>query len=462
MDVEWKIIARAPKYKVSTAGRVRRKNRLATDSPNSRGYVYIQLITANGPKTVAVHILVAETFIPNPENKPCVDHINGIRHDNRVENLRWATKKENRNNVIFPNHNLGGPSRRIVQFSITGQQIRTFKSITEASKILKYNTKNISSWCQGQKSPQDIILRYEDNLPRPLHEIWTKITLNEIEYNVSSLGFLKTDTNVITRGGKSNGYLLYNGVLVHRLVALAFIPNPEGKQQVNHINGIKTDNSVNNLEWSTGSENRQHALQMGLVQTNYNKIKKPVTVYESISKASKETGIPHGTISNICKGKNLKSTGVEWRFADPQEQTVYEFFDSDESEEELVNRTYNKEEKHVISIKDGIETMYDSMSKASEETGVHISYIRKTCKGKQRTGGGFEWRFASTESKEELIAMTTNKGKRVIATKDGVETIYNSITEASRDTRMGRSTISQACKKDNYKVRGYTWKYANS
>ena len=66
--------------------------------------------TING-KTIDGHRLVAEKYLPNPEGKPQVDHINRIRHDNRVENLRWVTREENCENRIF-----GGSEKQAVEY----------------------------------------------------------------------------------------------------------------------------------------------------------------------------------------------------------------------------------------------------------------------------------------------------------------------------------------------------------
>ena len=101
-------------YQVSNQGRIRSVERKIYKSNNTKqisksyilkfekgkGYNYVHLFKNGIRKRIAVHRLVAEAFIPNPENKPEVDHINTIRDDNRVENLRWVTPKENMNNPL--------------------------------------------------------------------------------------------------------------------------------------------------------------------------------------------------------------------------------------------------------------------------------------------------------------------------------------------------------------------------
>lgn len=104
----------------------------------------------------------------------------------------------------------------------------------------------------------------------------------------------------------------YKDVFVHRLVAKEFIPNPENKLCVNHINGIKTDNRVENLEWCTRKENNQHAYSTGLISNDY---KREITDQQCLdiiklsdngvsqSKIAKKHGLNQSTISRIVNFK---------------------------------------------------------------------------------------------------------------------------------------------------------------
>ena len=109
---------------------------------------------------------------------------------------------------------------------------------------------------------------------------------------------------------------------IHRLLAELFIPNddPKNKTQVNHINGIKTDNRLENLEWVTPQQNSQHAVDMGLtthehcskkvlqLDDDYNIIAE----YDSLHEAGRITGIAYQNISKVVRGIRNKAGGYRW------------------------------------------------------------------------------------------------------------------------------------------------------
>ena len=89
-------------YQITDDGRVwsKKRNKWLKPVVNDLGYYQVSLRKNRKTFIKRIHRLVAETFIDNPDNKPCIDHCNTIRTDNRVSNLRWCTHKENSNNPI--------------------------------------------------------------------------------------------------------------------------------------------------------------------------------------------------------------------------------------------------------------------------------------------------------------------------------------------------------------------------
>lgn len=98
-------------------------------------------------------------------------------------------------------------------------------------------------------------------------EIWKRIN-GYPDYQVSNFGRVKSNRKILTPWNDGKGYMKVElhgkSMRVHRLVAQAFIPNPENKKQINHKDGNKSNNDSSNLEWCTNSENTKHAWDSGL------------------------------------------------------------------------------------------------------------------------------------------------------------------------------------------------------
>ena len=254
-DIKYKINNKnCEGYRITKDGRIwSDKNDIFLSTKLTNGYLLIQLNKAN----LTVHRLVAETFIPNPDNKPYVNHINSNKIDNRVENLEWVTQKEN----CKAHGKSTSHPKRVIQSDMKGNIINIYDSLIESGASIGLSPSSISKAAlKINMTAGGYVWDYEQDTIKVLDISKGKKIYDNLKYYIFPDGIVYNNVRkcmlkpILNASGYcyvtiSNNKIKKNHY-VHRLVAEHFIENNDkNKTQVNHKNKKKDDNRIENLEW---------------------------------------------------------------------------------------------------------------------------------------------------------------------------------------------------------------------
>ena len=323
------VLEDAYKYVINGKGSIKtKKGKPIKGNVNPHGYHRVVLSAGGIKKGFQIHRLVALSFLVNTENKEIVNHKNGDKTDNTLFNLEWASSSEN----AYHFHDIlktKEKTKKVIQYSKTGKLIKIHESLSAAELDTGARCGNISRACSGvyktaggykwEYAEKAVETDLSDFSPIPGYENYL-ISRNGKVYSLKSKRIMKHCiqggyANVKIRKDNQN-----NSFGVHRLVAYVFIPNPENKLIVNHINSDRSDNRVENLEWVTHSENNLHASSMGrsnaraIVQLDMKE--NFIRSFKSIIEASTEYNLDPSSVVKCCKGKRKNAGGYKWMYKD--------------------------------------------------------------------------------------------------------------------------------------------------
>lgn len=337
---EWIMVKDYNNYAVSSKGNVKNiKTERILKPSNKGGYLIVGLCKNGKSITLSIHRLVATAFIPNNENKSQVNHKDKNRLNNNSSNLEWNTASEN--NIHRSSNCIQTTNQNIVVWRLdkeTNELLQKYDSI-ELAAIWCFENKLCISSHNSRGGISNTIrgvvktccgYKWEMNKQTSLDgEIWKNIKINEkiVEnYFVSNLGRFKNSKGIIMNNYKPHDsgyiYLRVNTTkyALHRLIASTFIINLQDKPAVNHIDGNKLNNCVENLEWVTIKENNQHNHNVGIIKlfkrqiAQYDLQLNELKRFNSIKEAMDELQI--GTIKKVLYNKQKTAGGFIFKYVE--------------------------------------------------------------------------------------------------------------------------------------------------
>lgn len=367
-------------YECSNLGNIRniKYKQILKPYENNLGYQEILLCKNSIKKTFKVHRIIALTFIENLQQKATINHISKIRNDNRVCNLEWNTQQEQITHML--------KDKKITQYKKKGTSILTNLEGEIWKPIDGYDKFEISN-----------LGRFKYPIKFNSGKIKQRITYGSKHAEYLS-GFLRNEKESKT-------------INIHRIVALAFLPNIENKAVVNHIDGNKHNNKLSNLEWVTLSENAKHA-----VDTNLKLCRKKINQYtinnefiktwDSIKYAGEILKINKNTICGVLHNRGKLAGGFIWKYSnDIHKHPIIEskietslrnnnpiLIENDNSKKSYYSNS--KKIKQINIHNNEIIKVWNNIADASFYlTGNKKSSIYRSLKDNSKISLGFKWQY---------------------------------------------------------------------
>jgi hypothetical protein len=268
-EEEWKVIENATNYEISNYGQIKNTTTKRILKPTlNGGYLAIGLRISNKTTTAFAHRLVATHFMVCPNETYVVNHKDGIKTNNNVENLEWVSQSENVKHAY--RLNLHKPIRiGVSQYTLSNVFIKEYDSLLDAEKETGISNGHISNVCRGvKKTGGGYIWKYTSYIPTRQPSPEGKTMAGYPNYIITNDGkvYNSQRNKYLVAAKHENGYMVISlcgeetrkSFSIHRLVALLFIDNPNNYLEVNHIDFDKTNNNVDNLEWISRSDNMKH------------------------------------------------------------------------------------------------------------------------------------------------------------------------------------------------------------
>jgi hypothetical protein len=323
---EWKIIPNYPDYKISNHGEVYsiKLKRLLNPNKNLNGYFRINLIKNGKRHNNYIHRLVFDSFVGIKNIKNHIDHIDRNIINNHISNLREATPQENSLNRVITNKR----TFPILQYSLNDEFIKEWNSPKEIKESLNIQSTNVLKCCMEERiKAGNFKWKYKNIIDNneEYKDLITDDNKKYSKYKINKNGIVINKlTNLIITQHINGGYSIIRimsddgkgkSFRIHRLVALAFLPNPYNYKIVNHIDKNKLNNNLDNLEWCTIQQNVNHSLSKKIHQIDI-ETNKTINIFISISEASRIiVGRKDDNIGKVIRGEKLTAYGYKWILA---------------------------------------------------------------------------------------------------------------------------------------------------